>query len=235
MVLVRAAIATFFLRVLPAVDNKITRLIITAIFWFYAGFMIAFMFLNVFQCGDPLKKRYGYSPVCVSAAIENNLPIVVRIVTMCLDWIVTLLPISVIFQSTLSRQAKLSVAALMLLAGTGSTVSVLSIVYNDLGLWNGPKSFGDFTLYSLFSLLENGLAIIVLSLAALRPLFQRCIKDSSSAGSSRRSTWISPAPNVNSRMAGAADDDDGAILLSKFETDHQYQSPRRPNVAHGRR
>ena len=232
MILVRAAIAAFFVRILPAVDNRTTRTLITSIFCFYAIFMITYMFLNVFQCGDPLKKRYNYIPYCISGPIENNLPIVARIVTMVLDWVVTFLPILVIIRSTLSRKAKLSVIGLMLLAGAGSTLSVLSIVFNNLGLWFGPKSFGDFTVYSIFSLLENGVAIIVLSLAALRPLFQKYSEGDSqprARSSASQCVWFTPGSMQNRATPAPANDD--LIFLTQFKTEHEYTLPMRPNAS----
>lgn len=194
MVLVRASIATFFLRILPPHENPKIRLIIKVVFWVYALFMFIFMFLNVFQCGDPLKKSYAYKPFCINGNAEIILPWVVRVSTMVLDWVITILPVIVVIRSTLSLRSKLSVICLMLLAGAGSTFSVLTIVFNNLGSFYGPKSFGDFVIYSILSLLENSVAIMVVSLAAMRPLFRKIFHGSAASrrSSADEAIWFSP-------------------------------------------
>ncbi|KAF2157492.1 hypothetical protein K461DRAFT_289803 [Myriangium duriaei CBS 260.36] len=232
MVLIRAAIATFFLRVLPA-EKKAMRMVIIAIFWIYAVFMLIFMFVNVWQCGNPLSKKYGYHPHCLDGQAEEILPIAVRIVTMVLDWIMTMVPVIVILRSALSRRSKISVTCLMLLGGAGSTISVLTIVYNDLGSFYGPKSFADFIIYSILSLLENAVAIMVVSLAALRPLFRR-LSDGASRSRASSSTseqiWFGPGAVVRVTEPAGGYHEDNVVLLDRVNVDGRVDAPKHPNT-----
>ncbi|KAF2151246.1 hypothetical protein K461DRAFT_280033 [Myriangium duriaei CBS 260.36] len=236
MVLIRAAIATFFLRVLPKEDNRAKRLIIHAIFWVYAVFMLTFMFVNVFQCGNPLKKEYNYRPYCLNGKAEDILPIVVRIVTMVLDWLMTMVPVVVVVRSaSLSIRSKLSVICLMLLAGAGSTVSVLTIVYNDLGTFHGPQSFSTFMIYTMLSLAENAVAIIVVSLAALRPLFRKIFGNSSQSprSSANQQIWFSQGATFrNAPPPAAAYHADNVVLLNGWDANAKSGPSKQSGTIH---
>ncbi|KAF2157848.1 hypothetical protein K461DRAFT_25260 [Myriangium duriaei CBS 260.36] len=174
-ILVRGAIATFFLRALPQYEHTVARIGIIATFWLYAVFMVIFTFINIFQCGDPLATSWEYSPPCLNYAAMEALPIVARVLTMVLDWVMTLVPVIVVVRSAMSRRDKITVVCIMVLAGAGSTLSILSIVYNSLGIISYPDTFPGWMVYTIFVLWENGAAILVVSLAAMRPLFQKIV------------------------------------------------------------
>ncbi|GAM83030.1 hypothetical protein ANO11243_010160 [Dothideomycetidae sp. 11243] len=174
-VLVRAAIATFFLRVMPKITNKYPRYIIIVVFWLYAIFMVIYAFIDLWACGNPTSEGYVYysTTVCQLGAAMEYLPIVLRVLTMVLDWVMTLVPLVMIIKSQMSTRNKISVCCVLVIAGIGSITSVLTIIFNNLGYASSPIGIANFCIYSIFSLWENTTGIMAISLAAMRPLFDK--------------------------------------------------------------
>ncbi|KAF2157847.1 hypothetical protein K461DRAFT_290121 [Myriangium duriaei CBS 260.36] len=211
-ILVRGAIATFFLRALPRFEHSKQRITIIATFWIYAIFMIIFCFLNMWQCGNPTNTGWAHAfDTCQFTNAMTILPIFVRVLTMILDWVMTLVPNYVVLRSSMTPRAKATVVGLMVLAGIGSTTSVLSIVYNDFGDIEYPSDVPNFIRYTIYSLWENGAGIMVVSLAAMRPLFGKIkenIRRTNSAYQDQAQDvmYIDSAPTMNESEAGVKDD-----------------------------
>ncbi|GAM86559.1 hypothetical protein ANO11243_045730 [Dothideomycetidae sp. 11243] len=223
-VLVRGAIATFFLRALPKVEHTGPRIAIITIFWFYAVFMTVFIFINMFQCGNPFAESWAYTPPCLSYSAMEALPIVARVLTMVLDWLMTLTPVIVVLRSAMSRRDKVSVISIMVLAGIGSTLSILSIVFYRLGNLADPDTFPGFMVYTIFTLWENGAAIIAVSLAAMRPLVSRIVEGTPWSGPGGLSIPLSPGvDDGNAKFNGRFNDN--VVHLDKFEVEPP-QSPK---------
>ncbi|KAF2152191.1 hypothetical protein K461DRAFT_321244 [Myriangium duriaei CBS 260.36] len=188
-ILVRAAVATFFLRALGVFECLTARVIIIATFWVYAIFTTASTFVNVFQCGNPLNadtfiSEYDCLPVGVLyGMIRTN-----RILNVSLDWVMTLMPVLLVAKSALRWEDKISAIGVLVLAGAGSIISVVGIAFVQLGEITWPSDIPHSFIFTLFSVWENAAVIIVLSLAAMRPLLKVYLRSRKSAQRCREST-----------------------------------------------
>lgn len=181
--MVRAPIAAFFLRALPKYKYRWQRRTIIGLVGIYALFMTVVTFVNVYQCGNPLDWETSAGPTCLNYTAMAVLPVVSRAFTMVLDWLMTILPVRIVWKSAMARRSKISAASILILAGGGSTVSVLRMVYNYYGAMGGPLNYPGFTIWMILALWENAAAIIVVSLAAMRPLVEKLSNRNKSAHS----------------------------------------------------
>jgi len=111
------------------------------------------------------------------------------IIAAATDWSLGLMPIWIIWDSHLSRRNKIVVCLLLGLGALASTAPIVRLLY--LPAFLQPDDF----LWELFgvaiwTLVELGVGIVVISLHALRPLLKRIssFARSLSPGSNKRST-----------------------------------------------
>ena len=177
-VLVRAAIATLFLRSLPSTTHKKQRIIIISLFWIYTGMMVAQTFVDMFQCGNPTHTSFYYfeTAVCIPGPTLVSIFIASGCLTTALDWLMTLVPILLVIRSNIARKAKISAILVLCLAGSGSVFAILSVANPKLIYFTYPCDVPGFVLYILLRLIENGFGIMAVSLAACRPLLERFLK-----------------------------------------------------------
>ncbi|KAF2156333.1 hypothetical protein K461DRAFT_318908 [Myriangium duriaei CBS 260.36] len=196
-ILVRASVATFFLRAIPQFEHTLPRIIIIVIFWLYASFVTANTFVNVWQCGNPADSgafdSYYTDPTCLPDGVVIGMGKTAKYLNVALDWIMSLVPCFLVFQSSLQRKAKISAIGILILAGAGSSISVLGIVEFRSATVSYPSDLPHNFIFTLFNLWENGAAIIALSLAALRPLFERVRIGTKGSDSSQKSTLVGGA------------------------------------------
>lgn len=109
------------------------------------------------------------------------------------DWVFPLLALHFLCRTRMSRMAKISCSAILLLAVVGSVASIARTVYIP-GFGPGGNLYVNSAKPLIWSLIEGGLGITAASMATLRPLFQRC--------SARTKTIISSARSKDSPSRG---------------------------------
>ncbi|GAM86917.1 hypothetical protein ANO11243_049380 [Dothideomycetidae sp. 11243] len=175
-ILAKAAIATFFLRAIPAFTNPVHRWTIIILFWSYASYTLAFSFIVMWQCGDPTITGWlpSLAASCMSVAVLIPISTTAKVFTLSLDWLMTLVPALLVWRSSLRLSAKLSAIAILSLAGAGSVLAICSIALDNIyDVVNYPSDLRHASEYFLFGLWELGASLIVVSLAATRPLVRK--------------------------------------------------------------
>lgn len=147
-------------------------------------YTIALFFVTVFECGDPTSPDLATATCLDWDTILGPINYVGAILNAVFDWIFALAPILVIRTLRMSKNSKTSVVALILLAVSGSIVSILRIPYVD-GL-NPSASYysksSDRIAY--ISIAEGSLGIVAVSLATLKPMLRQWLQTRSSSGRS---------------------------------------------------
>ncbi|KAG8624330.1 hypothetical protein KVT40_007397 [Elsinoe batatas] len=187
-VFIKIALGYFFLRV---VNPGWQKWVIKSSVIVYVIYSSVFAIVVLFSCGLPTPENFS-SGKCIDWKTQlGPMNYVAATLNAVVDWILTLVPIYVVFRVNMSRREKISVSILMLLGLTGSIVSVIRIPYV-----NGVEPTADLSFFwkviplSLASIAENGIGIMAISLAALRPLYAKLFEATrthfgSSAGASR--------------------------------------------------
>ena len=103
------------------------------------------------------------------------------------DWMFAIIPIFVVRGTQMSRQARISVIAILCLGVVGSVCSIVRIFYVDvLQATFGVTLLKQAPSFAILSATELGIGIISICCATLRPLFQRYFGLSQSGYSSQR-------------------------------------------------
>ncbi|GAM90400.1 hypothetical protein ANO11243_084430 [Dothideomycetidae sp. 11243] len=168
----KAALAAFYLRVLSSKSwQRTVVLVSTSIFIAYT-MILAFVFL--FQCGNPNDLA---STACLNG---NNLTITSYVqagLNAFMDWLLTLLPITVIFKTQMSARTKTSVVLIMLVGAAASAISIVRIFSLNAGDSDDTaEGYATIARLIVMSYWENCIGQIAISLAALRPLIRRVFK-----------------------------------------------------------
>lgn len=174
-ILVRAAIATFFLRSLPAETHRKQRWIIIILFWIYVALTITQMFTDMFQCGNPTNTGFYWymNGTCMDGNILIAIFRTVGIYTVALDWAMTLVPVVLIWRSSLPVRAKWTSTGILCLAGSGSLIAIFCVAYPNIISVGYPSDLPVFNEYIMLRMGENGLGIMAVALAATRPLWSK--------------------------------------------------------------
>lgn len=224
-VLIRAAIAAFFLRIIPQTNAyRPHRIIIITVFTIYGIFMVIGPFLALFACGTHWQEiDYEISDTCLDTqAIENAFRAGV-VLTAASDWLMVLIPLFIVYRSALSHRVKVSAMMVIALGALGSVTSIVRIPLIDLAAVSGPEDLGHYMVYLVLAMYDNCIAIIAISLAALRPLIQKYRKDGT--------TTHTTTGFQSSRRAGGADqttrqDKNNIMYLTEFQV---TKTPRDPD------
>ncbi|KAF2149046.1 hypothetical protein K461DRAFT_56731 [Myriangium duriaei CBS 260.36] len=184
----KAALAAFYLRVLR--KNSWQRKVVigaTAIFFAYT-MILAFVFL--FQCGNPLNVEsedcLPSEPLLITSYLQAAL-------NASMDWLLTLLPITVVFGTEMTQRTKISVCAIMLLGVAASVISIVRIFSLHTSDVDGLDSYITLTKLMILSYWENAIGQIAIAMAALRPLLRLVVGKAgySSNGESKTTGGIS--------------------------------------------
>jgi len=90
------------------------------------------------------------------------------------DWMFAIIPIFVVRGTQMSRQARISVIAILCLGIVGSVCSIVRIFYVDvLQVSFGITLLKQAPSFAILSATELGIGIVSICCATLRPLFQR--------------------------------------------------------------
>ncbi|TKX21233.1 hypothetical protein C1H76_6774 [Elsinoe australis] len=187
-IFIKIALGYFFLRVVNPGWQQWT---IKAAVIFYTLYTTVFTCIVLFSCGLPTPANYAHGACIDWNSILGPMNYFAACLNAVTDWILTLVPIYVVYQVNMSRKEKISVSILMLLGLVGSIVSVIRIPYvNGVAPTKDLSFFWKVIPLSLCSIAENGIGIMAISLAALRPLYARIFETArtrfgSSLGASR--------------------------------------------------
>lgn len=195
MVILKISLGIFYLRIAVARWQKITVYVtvgIAAIFGTY------YFFAVLFECGTP--------STFLSRALQNKcnstpgtrfaINITAGIINATSDFILAILPVTLLRRAAMPFPAKVSALAMILLGCTGSAVSVVRLVYIH-GLTYSTDFFSAGVNITIWSIVEAGLCITAASLATLRPLF-RCFTDAARRTiESNRSDSLTSLSNAN--------------------------------------
>ncbi|KAH6643249.1 hypothetical protein BKA67DRAFT_131639 [Truncatella angustata] len=141
----------------------------------YAAF---YVFVVVFQCQPVQFYWYRYDPAqpvsgtCngkAMATIPTYLSFVISVVS---DWVLALLPISILWNAKMDRRSKISVACVLSLGSIASMATIARIPYAKQVL-SDPDYLYNFTDLAIWSTVEIGLGLTASSLATLKPLFRK--------------------------------------------------------------
>ncbi|KAF2150349.1 hypothetical protein K461DRAFT_175298 [Myriangium duriaei CBS 260.36] len=173
----RLAYAAFYLRVIPPELNlRWHRWIIIVTVSLYFLFQFTFAFIYLFACGSPANLGSTRADVkCISDNILNDLFDVGYYADAMLDWLMALIPATVIWKSQMNRRTKLSIGVILLLGCVAGVMAVVVIVLSGSHGWNfvdtddmNPAIFID-----CIATIETQVAILCLCLAALKPLVNK--------------------------------------------------------------
>ncbi|PNS18806.1 hypothetical protein CAC42_5345 [Sphaceloma murrayae] len=178
-VLIKAALAVFYLHILPLDSWQRPVLVVT--YALFATFTFVYAWVNLFQCGDPLD-LLNPAPKCLSLDALSVCTYVSMVANMTTDWLMTLLPVTVIWSSAMDRKTKASVAAVMFLGASASVVSMARIPLMHLGLWTGPQDFAKVTPFTMLAFWENCVGIMAVALAGTMPLFRKMLGEQPHGG-----------------------------------------------------
>ncbi|KAI1871818.1 hypothetical protein JX265_005804 [Neoarthrinium moseri] len=143
-----------------------------------AVYTLFYVFIVIFQC-QPVEfywYRYDLSqPVTgkcngkLLATIPTYISFVISVVS---DWILALLPISIVWNAKMDKRSKISVSCVLALGSIASMATIARIPYAKQLLSN-PDYLYNFTDLAIWSTVEIGLGLTASSLATLKPLFRK--------------------------------------------------------------
>jgi hypothetical protein len=157
------------------------RWLILACGFFYCSTCVVGIFLATFQCGLPTNLMHKHiTGQCVKLQAFTALLYVHGILSAATDWVFALLPIITLYNSNLSRAAKISSSCLLLLACGGSVAAVARTATTGKYLlrpeYLNPNLRPNYYAISApminLTVIEVGLGITAVSLACLRPLLR---------------------------------------------------------------
>jgi hypothetical protein len=166
----KVSLGLFFLRV---IIKKWLRKIVYATIIISTLINIYHCFFVVFSCGNPkLYLEHTLEKQCVRKSVVVGLAYEQATVTTLTDWIFALLPIPLLWNTTMDRRSKLSVGLILSLGAFGSICSIVRFKYID-SLGDRNDFFWNAANVSIWSTIEMGTGIIAGCLATMRPLFKK--------------------------------------------------------------
>ncbi|KJZ68982.1 hypothetical protein HIM_11623 [Hirsutella minnesotensis 3608] len=170
MIFVKLSIGIFLLRLAVWTAYKWILRICLVVFALWG---LGLFFWNTFQC-NPVEKlwdfriQYGY---CASPDAIVSWAIALSVLNIVSDWVYALLPVPMVWNIKMTKQAKITVIFLLGLGIFASIATVVRFKYlHGLHQWNDLSySLTDAVVWTL---IEPGVAILATSLATIRPLLR---------------------------------------------------------------
>ncbi|THY67198.1 hypothetical protein D6C86_09948 [Aureobasidium pullulans] len=159
------------------------RYLVTSITVFYCAISALAFFLTLVPCGTLSHlARKRVDGKCIPTNVWNGLLYAHGAVSALSDWVFALLPIMVLWKSSMPAKKKLGVTLLMVLAVCGSLCAVLRTIYTGSLQFDAryydvnhkPNYYQVTALLVNMAVLEMGIGITAASVACLMPLFRRC-------------------------------------------------------------
>ncbi|EGX91448.1 hypothetical protein CCM_05606 [Cordyceps militaris CM01] len=170
MMFVKLSIGVFLLRLsarkVYSIIIKISLIVVTL-------YTLGVFFWDVFQC-MPVAKQWDYRIMeghCASGQDIINAAYAISVLTVVSDWFYALLPIPMLWNVKMTKQAKVTV---VLILGLGIFASIATLIRVKFlaGLTETDDLLFSATDALLWSMVEPGVAIIASSLATIRPLLR---------------------------------------------------------------
>ncbi|KAH0363448.1 hypothetical protein KCU65_g7397, partial [Aureobasidium melanogenum] len=257
-IIFKLSLAIFFLRV---INERWQRQVIIASVTLYTLFGTAWLFIAIFQCGNPADygKNEAAGKCLPFRTVLRPLNYTHGVLNAVTDWIFAIIPIFVVRAAQMGRQQKITVITILGLGVSGSICSIVRLAYVDVigvKLQDLLVSAPD---YAITSIVELGLGITAACLATLRPLFAFWFDKARTNFSSSRSRTPRSTPMALSGSKGVSGSyvssghnpgpkDDGFVTVTKelqVSTNRQSitgealelhamspTSPRQPRSAH---
>ncbi|CAO2652389.1 Nn.00g006720.m01.CDS01 [Neocucurbitaria sp. VM-36] len=170
--LLKVSLGLFFLRILT---KRWQTFVFHVILGVSATYGLFYVFVAIFQCGDPAKLADSLigSKNCLPSAFLLTTGYLYGVINVIADWTFVLIPISVLIDSDLDRQAKISVSVVMGLGAIGSVSSILRMVYLKGLFFGGGELTATSIKATIFATAEPGTGMIAASIAILRPLIRQ--------------------------------------------------------------
>ncbi|RDA94461.1 hypothetical protein CP533_2230 [Ophiocordyceps camponoti-saundersi (nom. inval.)] len=173
MMFVKLSIGIFLLRLsnVWAVYKWILWISLTIVTLWSIGLFI----WDIFQC-IPVQKQWDFRierGECASPKGIVDSVIALTVLTVSSDWLYALLPIPMVWNVKMTRQAKVTVIVIL---GLGIFASIATLV--RLRFLDGLKQMDDLSYTAsdtlIWSIIEPGVAIFASSMATIRPLLRFC-------------------------------------------------------------
>ncbi|KAJ3486784.1 hypothetical protein NLG97_g6544 [Lecanicillium saksenae] len=170
MMFVKLSIGVFLLRLSA---KKVYSTVIKISLVIVALYTMGVFFWDVFQC-MPVAKQWDYRITqgrCASGQDIINAAYAISVLTVVSDWFYALLPIPMLWNVKMTKQAKVTV---VLILGLGIFASVATLIRVKFlaGLTETDDLLYSATDALLWTMVEPGVAIIASSLATIRPLLR---------------------------------------------------------------
>ncbi|ESZ98168.1 hypothetical protein SBOR_1437 [Sclerotinia borealis F-4128] len=142
----------------------------------------------IFQC-QPSNYFWTKYTDGTGKCIDSNIPVVAgyaySAITCASDWILSLIPIFVVWNLQMTPRDKMSVAIILSMGAVASTATIIRMPY-----LRGLSNIADFLFatvdVAIWSTAETGIGITACSVATLRPLFRNFFQRSNLFGGSTK-------------------------------------------------
>jgi hypothetical protein len=167
----KISLGLFFLRILTKPWQVLVFQVILAVSAIYGVF---YVFIAIFQCGDPtaLADTIFVNKQCLPDWFLLASGYMYGCINVIADWTFVLIPICILADSDMDRRSKIPVIVVMALGAIGSVSSILRMIYLKGLLLNG-KFINEAVSTTIWATAEPGTGIAAASIAVLRPLFRQ--------------------------------------------------------------
>ncbi|KAI0123448.1 cation-transporting ATPase 4 [Xylariales sp. AK1849] len=154
------------------------RITLWTLLWVSGVYSVFYVFIVIFQCQPVQFYWYRYDPNSpdtgrcnghLLATIPTYISFVISVVS---DWILALIPVSIVWNAKMDRRSKVSVSCVLALGSIASMATIARIPYARQ-LLADPDYLYNFTDLAIWSTVEVGLGLTASSLATLKPLFRK--------------------------------------------------------------
>lgn len=196
-ILVRAAYTAFYLRIVPLVLGlSRDRYAMLTILGLYAAFQIPAAFMFLFQCGSPAVANDDNASTakCISHVVMSSLFQAIYYFDCIFDCMMVLVPMRVVWSSTLSRRDRTGAFAVLSLGCSASALAVTIIIlahkkrYSEVNVADMHLSIQ----MDKAATCEVFVAIVCLCLATYKPLFRRFFDVGSGDAGQPTQSWVIP-------------------------------------------
>lgn len=182
IITIKWALAALYLRV---VQKRWQRRLIYWIIGIFTVLKLVPFFLDIFQCGEPIAQNFIDPTKCpIKWNVMGPINYTFAAFNAIVDWVLTIIPLVVIWQLQMPLHQKISACILVALGSSASIVSVVRIFFiGRLRLIGDLSFFANLIVIGYLSSLETSIAMIAIAASAYRPLWHK-EKNASSYGSS---------------------------------------------------
>jgi len=197
----RVTVGIFLLRI---ISRKTHRVIIHTLNAIGVAYGACYLATIVFQC-IPLSYFWERldmqgNGICFDANVSVKMTIGASVVAAVIDWSFGLLPIWILWSVQLSNRRKIMVCVLLGLGVCASTAPIVRLPYLA-GLLNNADFLWATTDVAIWSVVELGIGLIVISLPACRALFRSSRFFASTVASGSNNKSGSSKSSANNRSA----------------------------------